>query len=178
MVFQVRWYIPFGSRLSFPQNPHFKSATCEAPSNFALVVPSHRRALNGHFVSDVYTMQRNIIFWCGTSGRKSLKWMPCDICSNDGCLATMMAGDNGSPSVDVRPQRRLGAVARRLTSCCIVPEPTVKGLCFLISYHGISRDPRGQNERVTDHKTWQACANNAHTNLGNSHKPRKQQVVG
>lgn len=59
-----------------------------------------------------------------------------------------------------------------------MPESTVKGLCFLVSYHGISQDPREQKERGTNHKTWQACTNNAHTNLGNSHKPRKQQVVG
>lgn len=90
----------------------------------------------------------------------------------------MVAGDDGSPSVDVRPQRRLGAIARRLTSCCIMPEPTIKGLYFLISYYGISREPRVQKETGTDHKTWQACTNNAHTNLSNSHKPRKQQVVG
>lgn len=33
-------------------------------------------------------------------------------------------------------------------------------------------------EGGTDHKAWEACADNAYTDLRNRHKPRQQQIVG
>lgn len=44
-------------------------------SHLVLFVPCCGRALNGYFVSDMYALERNIVFGCGASRGQSLEWV-------------------------------------------------------------------------------------------------------